>query len=518
MRVSEVLSGSVEQFLTLSPQIQDHLDREDNPHKVSKSQVGLGNVTNDKQATDADFRSHLSAPVLAHPDGSVTAEKLADGAVTAQKIADGAVGDAAIGRDSITANCLEPSLRNLIKNKVDQEEGMGLSQNSFTDAEKAKLGAISVSDGEGLSLDTSSLVLKSEPLTIRKTGFQLLKTGEKRYGKTDGFTEILSVWEEPRYGRIMVAGRNYTGAYQVVCAYPDQTQMRYYGTANTVCHCFYEGVPYFGEMADDQVTITTFQNGVSSVWKTLSAGCENFTTLQHIFVLEDRILVVYTSDDSSGSLYVESFNLSGVRQWQFVTGSRLREYYTDSTIYNRRFRMAVMDGDDLYIAPVLDRTNTHAALRINKDGEITGRYMPITDSKFTKEEQVLQDISVSNGYLYGFFSNGYIAKFHTETGNMYKIYFDGAAFGTLKGLNVGRGGQVSLLADNSSGSVTRFSTIDGIKIDAPAERVPILDFTSDMDGTYQLCRVTRDGYEFFYLDDTKLQSHVYTLADTYTVL
>lgn len=36
----------------------DHASKKDNPHSVTKSQVGLGNVTNDKQATKTEFDSH----------------------------------------------------------------------------------------------------------------------------------------------------------------------------------------------------------------------------------------------------------------------------------------------------------------------------------------------------------------------------------------------------------------------------------------------------------------------------
>ena len=35
-----------------------HASKKDNPHSVTKSQVGLGNVTNDKQATKTEFDSH----------------------------------------------------------------------------------------------------------------------------------------------------------------------------------------------------------------------------------------------------------------------------------------------------------------------------------------------------------------------------------------------------------------------------------------------------------------------------
>lgn len=53
-------------------------DTTDNPHDVTKEQVGLGNVTNEEQATKAEYDNHRTASVIDHPDGSVTIEKLSD--------------------------------------------------------------------------------------------------------------------------------------------------------------------------------------------------------------------------------------------------------------------------------------------------------------------------------------------------------------------------------------------------------------------------------------------------------
>ena len=165
MRVSEVLSGSVEAFLSLSPETRAHLDDRNNPHKITKEQVGLGSVTDDKQATENDFKAHKSAPVLEHADGSVTAEKLANGAVTAEKIAMEAVAAPSIQNGSIGEEKLEDALRKKLAAKVDKAEGMGLSEENFTKGEKAKLGAIRVTDGE-IALQTENLVLKSMPLSL----------------------------------------------------------------------------------------------------------------------------------------------------------------------------------------------------------------------------------------------------------------------------------------------------------------------------------------------------------------
>ena len=87
------LSAEVQNKMTAH---DNHAANIENPHQTSKAQVGLGNVDNVKQAAKADFDEHTSNPVLAHPDGSVTTEKIADKGVTAGKIADAAVGTSKI--------------------------------------------------------------------------------------------------------------------------------------------------------------------------------------------------------------------------------------------------------------------------------------------------------------------------------------------------------------------------------------------------------------------------------------
>ncbi len=515
MRVSEVLSGSVEQFLTLTPQMQEHLDEENNPHKVTKAQLGLDNVTNDKQATDADFRSHLSAPVLDHPDGSVTTEKLAIGAVTAERIAKGAIGDEVIRADSITASRLDPSLRSLMTNKVDREEGMGLSQNSFTDAEKAKLGAISVTDEGNLTVDTASLVLKSDPLVLRKTGSQFIKTGEKTFDG-EGFVEMCTVTPDPDNGTVYLAGRDTKGIYKVKGIKPDGSTVRYIGTSDTVCHSIYLGKVYLGEMNGDQLTIRTHEGTTFNVWKTITTGCGDSTTLQDFFVLENSIRVVYTSSSSAyGELYIESFTLGGTMQWQVVTQSQKRENYTNSTIYDRRFRMAVMDGEDLYVAPILDQKNKYAVLRINKSGEIVGKFKPIS---IMAETQILQDIVVANGAIYGFYPGG-LYRIDIETGLYKHIRYNGTFSERICGLSAGTNGKLYCLVESKDGTKTTLYMLDGTRTgDYKAQYNPCIEATLELPGTFRLGRLTKDGFEIFRQDGSAFRSDAYQTIDTYAVL
>ena len=82
---SDKLSSELQNKITAS---DTHKDDSNNPHRTSKAQVGLGNVDNVQQAAKADFDAHKDNPVLAHPDGSVTREKIADESISFPKLGD----------------------------------------------------------------------------------------------------------------------------------------------------------------------------------------------------------------------------------------------------------------------------------------------------------------------------------------------------------------------------------------------------------------------------------------------
>ena len=63
-------------------EFDSHISDKNNPHSVTKAQVGLGNVTNDKQATKAEFDSHTSNKNNPH---SVTKAQVGLGNVTNDK-------------------------------------------------------------------------------------------------------------------------------------------------------------------------------------------------------------------------------------------------------------------------------------------------------------------------------------------------------------------------------------------------------------------------------------------------
>ncbi|MBQ7718785.1 MAG: hypothetical protein IJT38_05740 [Clostridia bacterium] len=60
MRVSEAMSQAIEDFLEKVPELDAHESARDNPHGVTKEQVGLGNVANAEQATKTEFNAHAN--------------------------------------------------------------------------------------------------------------------------------------------------------------------------------------------------------------------------------------------------------------------------------------------------------------------------------------------------------------------------------------------------------------------------------------------------------------------------
>ena len=72
-KVSESLTKGIESFLEFTPEVSAHLENAENPHAVTKSQVGLGSVKNEEQATKAEFNEHKGNRENPH---SVTKEQV----------------------------------------------------------------------------------------------------------------------------------------------------------------------------------------------------------------------------------------------------------------------------------------------------------------------------------------------------------------------------------------------------------------------------------------------------------
>lgn len=105
----------------------DHISRTDNPHSVTKSQVGLGNVDNTSDATKkANFTGAVEAGNTGFATGGDVAEAIGDAEARLGLLIDGEV-QARIEADN---------------GKVDKVSGKGLSTNDYTTNEKNKLAGI----------------------------------------------------------------------------------------------------------------------------------------------------------------------------------------------------------------------------------------------------------------------------------------------------------------------------------------------------------------------------------------
>lgn len=523
MRVSEILNGGVEQFLELAPSIEDHMENTDNPHGVTKEKIGLGNVTNDLQAKDTDFRSHKDAAVLDHPAGSVTTEKLAADAVTAEKIADGAVGSGALAKGCVADANLAAAVRKTIAGKVDKVSGMGLSQNSFTDAEKTKLGAITVVDEEQHVLDTEKLVLNTEPLQLCKSGMGYVYRGERV--DADDVGEFITVETDTINGNIAIVYRDTAGVYTLRCYYYNSAYgWKWYtvkGTENTVCHYQYGGNVYFAEIDGNVVTVR---------WRTMWSEMFDYGTftlsqtgtldLRYIFKDSVGIRIVYIRDvTTSAVLHVDSFKKADASLlWTYsLAMDRLSDYTppleANDTIYGRRLRMVIKDeiANDLYIAPVL--ASSYGLIRLDADGKVQGKYFDVLN---TTDTYVLQDLTRVNGKVYAW-SRTYLHRYDIATGRETDVWRDSTT--RLRGFDVDMNGRAYMLTEKKNGE-TAIHLINADRDNKVFDYNAPGDFRQVIDGTYLLARYTPEGFRLYEMPEgtTKIVSHLYVPTEIYTVV
>ena len=81
-KVSAELNAAINSFLTNAGDMSAHMTDTSNPHSVTKTQVGLANVTNDEQATKAEFAAHTGSVSNPH---SVTKSQVGLSSVTNDK-------------------------------------------------------------------------------------------------------------------------------------------------------------------------------------------------------------------------------------------------------------------------------------------------------------------------------------------------------------------------------------------------------------------------------------------------
>lgn len=437
MRVSEILHAGVEQFLELTPSIIDHLETTGNPHGLTKETVGLGNVSDDKQATETDFRAHVDARILDHPDKSVTTQKIADGAVstvklapdavTAEKIADDSVGSGALKNESVANEHLTIPLRNVINGKVDREDGMGLSQNSFTDEEKNKLATISVTDGTA-DIDAASLLSRSLPLKIRKTGQGFETVPTDMY--LSDVSEVVCYDTFPANGYSVIGYKNTSGNF-VSTFFKDGTLLKKYEGGTGAGHCTVSFSNLLcAEAKDGVLTITKamaqLKNPSFSTWVSLPISVTGEVVIRHLFlrwvtdIRKYELTVIYAPVNYS-YLYIDCFqgtdSTDFVQKWQLKL--RQDSHTTSNTnithlVYSSWFRMACMDGSGtLYVAPIYGTTEPYGVLRINTNGEITARYRKLDNTGYP--QYVMRDLLLCGKYLYAYAATD-ILRIDTDTG------------------------------------------------------------------------------------------------------
>ncbi|MBE7024649.1 MAG: hypothetical protein E7408_01170 [Ruminococcaceae bacterium] len=568
MRVSEILTEGVEQFLELAPAVESHLADTDNPHGVTKEDVGLGNVTNDLQAKDADFRSHKNAAELDHADGSVKAAKLADGAVqtkkiadsavtaeklaegavtstalaggavTAEKIENGAVGTVAIKSGSVIESTLHPSLRSSIQNKVDKVEGMGLSQNNFSDEQKEKLDAITVVDGSGVEVDMNRLVERNKPFTFCKTGMTYVDKGETTLC-TD-IAELYSVESDLPRGQLWVAYKSTSGIYKVfVRGESTYSSANYVGREKTECYGYASPYVYFPEAEDTALKIYRVSKGTPTPDLWMSATLSFSKTggwIQHIFVDTQGVTLLYYGDLSgtSAKMYLERFDTNGNSKWCriFTIIGKQSSYInntTNDTLFNRIYRKAVIGADGkLYVAPVMasssklstesSATSLNCSIaRINSSGQIDKKYYPYTSAG---DIFVSQDIALMGEYLYAF-NRSRIWRYALEGDGVgaSQWYFDNTNY-LLRGMTPNYDGQVHLMTKTTDGSNVLIMTranIDRTVDTSYGTGVLIKEIQPEK---YDIARYTIRGFEALRMPEgtTTITSRLFIPSDIYEAI
>ncbi len=526
MRVSEILNEGVEQFLDLAPSIESHMENTDNPHGVTKEKIGLGNVTDDLQAKDTDFRSHKEAAVLDHPAGSVTADKLAPGAVTAEKLAAGAVGSGALAKGCVADEALSSAVKRTISGKVDKVNGMGLSQNSFTDAEKAKLEAITVVDEEQHTLDTAKLVLNTLPLRLTKAGMDYTYGGERV--EVSDIKSLITVETDRANNELCIVYWDTNDVYTLRWYKASSTSGWKWFTIkapeNTVCHLRREGQVYFAIQDGSTVTIQNAycdeaSKGNYTVYGTFTLSQTGTLDVRHIFADKTGVRILYLKDGSGYTvLYVDSFNKEdGALLWKYNLSMRHRSYYTgNTTVYNRRFRSAVWDEAEgnIYIATVLPAGKTQGIIRLGAEGTVTKEYAPILLNNAIT--YISQDLARVKGKLYAFKSTA-LYRYDPETAREDCVWIGETA--QIRGFDVDDNGIMHLLTERTNGQ----TALHMAQVDKEGKTMyypPAGSCKKVIEGKYLLARYTPEGVRLYSIPEgtTELVSHLYVPTDVYTVL
>ena len=123
-------------LLATKEELNNHIDDKKNPHGTTKSHVGLSNVDNtsdmDKPVSNAQ-RKAIDEAVSNETDRAKDAEEGIQSVINSNK---------PNWDDKYTKNEIDNKIKTLEVNKVDKENGKGLSSNDYTTEEKNKLDGI----------------------------------------------------------------------------------------------------------------------------------------------------------------------------------------------------------------------------------------------------------------------------------------------------------------------------------------------------------------------------------------
>ena len=268
---------------------QAHADSKKNPHGTTKAQVGLGNVDNVKQASNADFELHLSNETLDHPDGSVTTEKIADGAVTTDKVADGAVVNSKIGNGAVTADKLGTG--SVTSEKISTGAvGTTKMANSSVTAEKISTGAVETAKVKDNAITRAKI--NDGAVDANKLSADVQESIESREksenkGVPDGYAPLDSAGKIPNeflYG-------------QTVKEYG----VRWKGTSSTVCERLGDAV---GLVANAQLgVVSTVQNDFDNIYPWSEMRLCNLDAEGNILAYAGE--PTFTRDGTNGDVMVQ---------------------------------------------------------------------------------------------------------------------------------------------------------------------------------------------------------------------
>lgn len=196
------LSNIFSAIADVQSNLDNHKGDKDNPHEVTKAQVGLGNADNTSDADKPVSTAQQQALDL-KANKSVVDNHIADvenpHSVTKAQVGLGDVvntGDSATPTENGTTKFTTGGAYTELNKKVDKVQGKGLSTNDYTDNEKNKLEGIEagaqVNKLEGVQVNGTDLTIENKKVNIDLTGKVDKVSGLNKVYGTDGSGEQTS--------------------------------------------------------------------------------------------------------------------------------------------------------------------------------------------------------------------------------------------------------------------------------------------------------------------------------------